>query len=334
MATNNAINANSVTPLPIANGGTGVNTTPTTASSSTFAAWNANSNLPANNHLSGYTTTATAAGTTALTVGSTYQQFFTGSTTQTVTMPVTSTLVLGQSWLIVNNSSGVVTVQSSGGNTIVAMGPGTDAVITCILTSGTSAASWNSDYSTNTVGVASIAGTANQIVASAATGAVTLSTPQNIGTASAVQFGSLTFGGSVLSVYTANTAWTPVFTFATPGNLSVAYTAQVGSYSRIGSLITASWSLLFTPTFTTSSGAMSITGLPFAASSSNSYGTIVTSGFTYGGSNTHITAIVAGTSSSIIIQSSGSGAAIVNIGATNFTSGNLVTLSGTVNYLI
>jgi hypothetical protein len=192
MATNNAINANSTTPLPIVNGGTGVNATPTAASASAFAAWNANSNLPANNHLSAYTTTATAAGTTVLTVGSTYQQFFTGSTTQTVTMPVTSTLVLGQSWLIVNNSSGVVTVQSSGGNTIVAMAPATDVIVTCILTSGTSAASWNSDYSTETVGVSSIAGTANQVIASAATGAVTLSLPQSIATSSGVTFGSVT----------------------------------------------------------------------------------------------------------------------------------------------
>ena len=43
----------------------------------------------------GYTTTATAAGTTTLTVSSNYRQFFTGSTTQTIVLPVTSTLVIG-----------------------------------------------------------------------------------------------------------------------------------------------------------------------------------------------------------------------------------------------
>lgn len=93
--------------------------------------------------LDAYTTTATAAGTTTLTVSSNYQQYFTGTTTQTVTMPVASTLVLGQSFRIVNSSTGIVTVQSSGANTVIAMPTLTECIITCILTSGTDAASWH-----------------------------------------------------------------------------------------------------------------------------------------------------------------------------------------------
>ena len=114
-----------------------------TPTASTIPLWDANKNLSANNFLEAYTTTATAAGTTALTVASSYFQFFTGTTTQVVTLPVTSTLVLGQSFTIVNNSTGVVTVESSGGNTIVAMAAGTSLIVTCILTSGTTSASWN-----------------------------------------------------------------------------------------------------------------------------------------------------------------------------------------------
>jgi hypothetical protein len=193
MATNNSVNANSTTPLPIVDGGTGVIAVTTAPTASAFAGWDANKNLSMNNAIEGYATTATAASTTTLTVSSAYQQFFTGTTTQTVTMPVTSTLVLGQSWLIVNNSTGVVTVQSSGGNTITAMAPATQTIVTCILTSGTTAASWNSDYGYNTAGVTSITGTSNQVIASAATGAVTLSTPQSIGTSSNVTFGSVAF---------------------------------------------------------------------------------------------------------------------------------------------
>jgi hypothetical protein len=196
MATNNAVNANSTTPLPIADGGTGVNAVTTSPTASAFAGWDTNNNLSANNHINSYTTTATAASTTVLTVSSTYQQYFTGITTQTVTMPVANTCVLGQSWLIVNNSTGVVTVQSSGGNTITAMASGTQAIVTCILTSGTSAASWNSDYSSSVAGVSSIAGTSNQVIASASTGAVTLSLPQSIATSSAVQFASVQFSGN------------------------------------------------------------------------------------------------------------------------------------------
>lgn len=94
----------------------------------------------------GYTTTATAAGSTTLTVLSTYDQFFTGITTQTVVLPVTGTLVLGFKFHIQNNSSGVVTVNSSGGNAIVVMVPLSSVIVTCILTSGTTAASWDIEY--------------------------------------------------------------------------------------------------------------------------------------------------------------------------------------------
>lgn len=96
----------------------------------------------AQNIVPGYTTTATAAGTTTLTVSSTYAQFFTGSTTQTVVLPVTSTLALGWQYRIVNESTGKVTVQSSGANNILVLDGSSEALFTCILTSGTTAASW------------------------------------------------------------------------------------------------------------------------------------------------------------------------------------------------
>lgn len=94
----------------------------------------------------GYTTTATAAGTTTLTNESTPHQYFTGTTTQTIVLPVASTLNLGRTFRIVNNSTGNLTVQSSGANNIVLVGPGTTVLLTCILTSGTTAASWDFDW--------------------------------------------------------------------------------------------------------------------------------------------------------------------------------------------
>jgi len=221
------------TPLAKTSGGTGSSTVITNPNATSWAGWDANKNMSANNFIEGYTTTATAAGTTVITVASTYWQYFTGSTTQTVTMPVTSTLVLGQAWEFVNNSTGVVTVQSSGGNTITAMAAGTSAVFTCILTSGTTAASWNSDYSLNTVGVASITGTANQVIASASTGAVTLSLPQNIATTSAPTFAGLTLtnpyilsagGLHSFQVFTSGTA----ATYTRPANVSSILVELVG----------------------------------------------------------------------------------------------------------
>ena len=154
MTTNNQIN-------------TLMTATPTANASSL---WDANKNLSSNSFLAGYATTATAAGTTTLVVGSAWQQFFTGSTTQIVVMPVTSTLVLGQSFYIVNNSSGNVTVNSSGGNAIQVMGASTTLLITCISTSGTTAASWSIEYVGASSGGTVSNGTINDLAYYAATG--------------------------------------------------------------------------------------------------------------------------------------------------------------------
>ena len=123
-------------------------TTPSTGAFTTLSATGvttlSNVVLPVIDNIKlGYTTTATAAGTTTLTSASNKQQFFTGTTTQTVVLPVTSTLALGLSYLIVNNSTGVVTVQSSGANTITLIPANTTVTCTCILISGTTAASWS-----------------------------------------------------------------------------------------------------------------------------------------------------------------------------------------------
>lgn len=128
--------------LPIANGGTAVTSVTTSPTATAFAGWDSNKNLSVNNLLAGYTSTVTAAGTTTLTVGSTRQQVFTGSTTQTCTMPVVSTLALGTEFQIVNLSSGVVTVQSSGANTIQAMAANTALSLISNATSGTGASVW------------------------------------------------------------------------------------------------------------------------------------------------------------------------------------------------
>ena len=93
----------------------------------------------------GYTTTVTAAGTTTLTVSSNYKQYFTGSTTQTIVLPVTSTLTLGHTFEIHNNSTGSLTINSSGSNLVGTIQANTTATCTCILVTGTTAASWDFD---------------------------------------------------------------------------------------------------------------------------------------------------------------------------------------------
>lgn len=93
----------------------------------------------------GYTTTATAGTTTTLTNSSNRRQYFTGGTTQTVVLPVASTMTLGQSFEIHNNSNAAITINSSGGNSVLVLPGGATSEITCILTSGTTAASWDAD---------------------------------------------------------------------------------------------------------------------------------------------------------------------------------------------
>lgn len=177
----------------------------TTPTAGQFATWDANKNLSANNLLDAYATTVTAAASTILTVASAYFQFFTGTTTQTVIMPVVSTLVLGQSWLIVNNSTGTVTIQSSGTNTIATLVAGESALVTCILITGTSAISWNALVQSATGGVTSLTGTANQVLVngtsgSAQTGSLTLTLPQSIGTSSSPTFTGLNLSSTINGV--------------------------------------------------------------------------------------------------------------------------------------
>lgn len=58
-------------------------------------------------------------------------------------------------------------------------------------------------------------------------------------------------------------SWTPAVTYTTPGDLSVSYTTQIGRYVKIGKLVFLKGVITFTPTFTTASGELRITGIPF-----------------------------------------------------------------------
>lgn len=98
-----------------------------------------------------YTTTATAATTTTLVYTSAREQYFTGVTTQVVALPVASTMrALGQNFRIVNLSTGSLTVNSSGGNLVATIVANSDVTITCILLSGTAAASWDVKFTGTT----------------------------------------------------------------------------------------------------------------------------------------------------------------------------------------
>jgi len=198
-------------------------TTPSTGAFTTLSATGvttlSNAVLPVIDNIKlGYTTTATAAGTTTLTSASKNQQFFTGTTTQTVVLPVTSTLALGLSYLIVNDSTGVVTVQSSGANTITLIPANTTVKCTCILITGTTAASWSFAFE----GSSNIPYKQVQsISASVAANALTISA-----TSLALDFRNTTLGSGTVTTVS-----------GTPANLVISSGSTLGTVSATQSRI-------------------------------------------------------------------------------------------------
>lgn len=184
---------------PVINGtvtGTGASTTPT---ASILAMWDANKNLSANAFISSVTSTATAAGTTTMDITYTQIQIWTGSTTQTVKLPTTS-VVAGQTYMIINQSTGTVSVQSSGANAIASITTGKTGIFTAAVTTPTTAANWSATvFNSGTVMTypTTSATLARTDAAQTFTGVQTFS--------SAPSFGALPTGSGVASAATAST---------------------------------------------------------------------------------------------------------------------------------
>lgn len=123
-------------------------------------------------------------GTVAVANGGTGQTTYTngqlliGNTTGNTLTKATLTQGTG---ITITNGTGSITVANAG-------------VTSAVAGTGISVSGATGAVTITNSGVTSITGTANQITASASTGSVTLSTPQSIGTASSVQFGSLGVG--------------------------------------------------------------------------------------------------------------------------------------------
>jgi hypothetical protein len=93
-------------------------------------------------------------------------QFFTGTTTQVLSLPAPQTMTLGQGFLIVNNSTGNVEVRAANAATVITVLPGTVALCTSIdLTAGNGAAGWNAEF----VGFSSVTGTGSVVLATSST---------------------------------------------------------------------------------------------------------------------------------------------------------------------
>jgi hypothetical protein len=231
-----------------------------------------------NNTKQGYSTTATAAGTTILTVNSNRVQFFTGTTTQVLSLPAPQTMTLGMEFLIVNNSTGSVEVRAANAATVAIVLPGT--AVSCIsidTTAGNGAAGWNAEF----VGFSSVTGTGANVLATSPAITTSLTTP------------STTFDLVNTTATTVN-----AFGAATTLNLGAATgTTTVGNQlklSRTNSTATGTGQILLdgsngnridwntegvsAPTFTTRSVGTKLTLYPTLSSSNVDYAIGINSG--------------------------------------------------------
>jgi hypothetical protein len=139
--------------LPVANGGTGVTTS---SGVNSVVLRDASGNVIANNFIASLNTVVSAAGVTVLTVGSSYHQRLTGTTTQTFQLPDATTLLDGTTFLFDNDSTGILTIVDNASTVLDTIAAGGNAYI-YLSSNSTAAGTWNahaflpSTYSFNNV---------------------------------------------------------------------------------------------------------------------------------------------------------------------------------------
>lgn len=135
-----------------------------TPSSGVFRDTNANTQV--NNLITNFQTIATAGGTTTLTVGSSEVSQFTGSSAQTIVLPDATTLSQNHAFIILNRSTGSLTINKNGGTNVTTITPGNWGVFR-VTNIGTAAGVWDNGNNTQ---YSSIYDQRTDVVASGATG--------------------------------------------------------------------------------------------------------------------------------------------------------------------
>lgn len=176
--------------------------------------------------IEGFSEIATSAGTTTLTKDSQTNQFFSGTSTQTVVLPDALTIPLGRAFVIQNKSTGALTVNTNGGGLLTTVEPNSQVRVT-VTNVGSSAGVWNVSTSGGLTGIlgvdkggtgldgssaangslligngtgyslSTLTGTTNQVSVTNGAGSITLATPQDIATTSSPTFASPDFTGDL-----------------------------------------------------------------------------------------------------------------------------------------
>jgi len=276
------------------------NTSGTTTLNGTLSVNNPNKTMA---HLMGYTSTVTSATPVVLTNTSSYYQQFTGSTAQTVTLPVTSTLAQGWTFHIVNNSSANITVNASSAVALViTVIPGTTAMVTCISTSTSDNTAWEAgltDFSTYTGSGNLVLATSPTIttpVISSITNTGTITIPTTTGT---LALTSQTFyiGTQAITINQGTGTITSL-----PGVTSI----NGATLPSSGTIITSSSPTITTPTIDTVNTSLTTSGTALLWNTGITTGTISIGG--------------ALTSGTVNIAASATGTKTINIGTSTGTN--------------
>jgi hypothetical protein len=244
-------NSISLATIAVAAGATSIlnaNITDTRAASTTLLPVTLDPTIPV-----GYATTVTAAGTTTLTATSAYTQYFTGTSTQTIVLPVASTMTLGEAFVIHNNSTGALTVNSSGANLVATIPAGNTWLITCVLTSGTTAASWDADF-TGTSLITGIGATVLQ------NNPVIIAPEERTTVAAIAATGTIQYDYATQGVLFYTTAATGAFTLNLRANATTTFNSSlaVGDAATFVFMNTNTGTAFFTSTLTIDGNAQTV----------------------------------------------------------------------------
>lgn len=199
---------------------------------------------------------------------------------------------------------------------------------------------WNWPTTAGSAGQAILSGGGGSSPLTYTTGTLTLA--GNFATSGANALTLTTTGATNVTLPTSGTlaeiasgTWTPGLTFGTPGDLSVAFSTQTGFYRKIGSLVTA-WFTVVTSSFThtTASGVLRITDLPFTNSANNLRGGSLTWQGITKANYTDVAPFAVASLDQIGFTISGSGQTQTSVTAADMPTGGSVVLAGSVTYFV
>ena len=288
--------------------------------------------LYANNVYVGFTTITAAAGTTVLTNASAGWQQIVGTTTQTIQLPVATTLYKGLAFTVANNSTGSVTIKDSASTTIDTVITGGTSVLV-LTNNSTSAGSWTAysyipaSYDFN----ATSASFGNATITNAVwngttissgyggTGLTTFSAANNAlysTSSSALAAGTLPIaaGGTAVTSFTANgilygngTSALGVTAAGTTGQVLIGNTSAAPTWGSLsGSAVTTFQTSLsgLTPS-TATSGAVTLAGTLGATSGGTGLTSYTTGDIVYASATNTLSKLAAGTNGYILTLASG-----------------------------